>query len=46
MLKLIKLELKRNNIRTYLLASAVSCVILLGIIYFVASAAQLEDIAI
>lgn len=43
MLKLIKLELRRNNIRTYLLASAVSCVILLGIIYFIASAAQLED---
>ncbi|MDF2923522.1 MAG: hypothetical protein K0R57_2436 [Paenibacillaceae bacterium] len=43
MLKLIKLELKRNNIRTYLLASAISCVVLLGAIYFIASAAQLED---
>ncbi len=43
MMKLIKLELKRNNIRTYLLASAVSCVVLLGFIYLIANAAQLED---
>lgn len=43
MMKLIKLELKRNNIRTYLLASAVSCVFLLGFIYLIANAAQLED---
>lgn len=43
MMKLIKLELKRNNIRTYLVASAVSCVVLLGLIYFIAYVAQLED---
>lgn len=43
MMKLIKLELKRNNIRTYLLASAVLCIVLLGLIYFIAYAAQLED---
>lgn len=43
MMKLIKLELKRNNIRTYLLASAVSCAALLGFIYLIANAAQLED---
>lgn len=43
MMKLIKLELKRNNIRTYLVASAISCVVLLGLIYFIAFAAQLED---
>ncbi len=43
MMKLIKLELKRNNIRTYLLASAVSCVFLIGFIYLIANAAQLED---
>lgn len=43
MIKLIKLELKRNNIRTYLLASAVSCIVLLGFIYLIANAAQLED---
>lgn len=43
MLKLIKLELKRNNIRTYLVASAVSCVVLLGLIYFIAYVAQVED---
>ncbi len=43
MSKLIKLELKRNNLRTYLIASAVSCVVLLGLIYFIANVAQLED---
>ena len=43
MMKLIKLELRRNNIRTYLVSSAVSCVVLLGLIYFIAYAAQLED---
>ena len=43
MMKLIKLELKRNNIRTYLVASAISCVVLLGFIYLIAYAAQLED---
>lgn len=43
MLKLIKLELKRNNMRTFVVASAVSCMILLGLIYFIAYAAQLED---
>lgn len=43
MRKLIKLELKRNNLRTYLAASAVLCVVLLGSIYFIACAAQLED---
>ncbi len=43
MLKLIKLELKRNNIRVYLAVSAAACVILLSFIYFIASAAQLEN---
>lgn len=43
MLKLIRLELKRNSIRTYCMASAVSCVVLIGFIYFIASAAQIED---
>jgi len=42
-MKLIKLELKRNNIRTYLVASAVSCIVLLGLIYFIAYVAQQED---
>ena len=43
MLKLMRLELKRNNMRSYLMASAVSCVVLLGFIYFIAYAAQLGD---
>lgn len=43
MLNLMKLELKRNNIRTYLVSSAVSCAVLLGFIYFVAYTAQLGD---
>lgn len=43
MMKLIKLEFKRNNIRTYLVASAISCAVLLGFIYFIAYVAQLED---
>ena len=43
MIRLIKLELKRNNIRTYLVASAISCLVLLGFIYLIANAAQLED---
>lgn len=43
MMKLIELELKRNDIRTYLVASAVSCIVLLGFIYLIAYAAQLED---
>ncbi len=45
MMKLIKLELKRNNIRTYLLASAASSAFLLVFIYFIANAAQLENTA-
>jgi len=43
MLKLMKLELKRNNMRVYVVASAVCCILLLGLIYLIASAAQLED---
>lgn len=43
MLKLIKLELKRNNLRTYILAGIISCVVLLGFIYLFAVAAQEED---
>ncbi|WFR58114.1 ABC transporter permease [Anaerocolumna sp. AGMB13025] len=43
MKKLIKLELRRNNLRTYLVSSAVSCLVLLVLIYFIAYAAQLED---
>jgi hypothetical protein len=39
----MRLELKRNNIRTYVLASAVICLVLLGFIYLAANAAQLED---
>ncbi len=43
MLKLMKLELKRNNIRAYLAASALACAILLGFIYFIACTAQIEN---
>ncbi len=43
MLKLIKLELKRNNMRTYLLAGAVIFLLLLGFIYLIAIASHLED---
>lgn len=43
MLKLIKLELRRNNMHTYMAASAIACIVLLGFIYMIASAAQLED---
>lgn len=43
MLKLIRLEIKRNNMRTYMVASVVICIGLIGLIYFIACAAQLED---
>jgi len=43
MLKLIGLELKRNNIRTYVMASFIACIILLAFIYFVAYVAQVES---
>lgn len=43
MMKLIKMELKRNNTRTYVVSGAILCIVLLGLIYFIAFAAQLED---
>lgn len=43
MLKLIRLEIKRNNMRTYMVASVVICIVLIGLIYFISCAAQLED---
>ncbi len=43
MIKLMRLELKRNNVRQYLLASAVICLVLIGFTYLVAFASQLED---
>ena len=42
MLKLIGLELKRNDIRTYVAASAISCIVILAFLYFVAYVAQVE----
>lgn len=42
MLKLISLELKRNNIRAYVIANVIICAILLAFIYFVAYVAQVE----
>lgn len=43
MSKLIALELKRNNIRTYLVASGIACAVLLAFIYFVSYVAQVES---
>lgn len=43
MLKLIRLELKRNNIRGYVVASCISCAVLLMFIYFVSYVAQVES---
>lgn len=42
MIKLIGLELKRNNIRTYVAASALSCIALVAFIYFIAYVAQVD----
>lgn len=43
MSKLIALELKRNNIRTYLVTSGIACAVLLAFIYFVSYVAQVES---
>ncbi|KMK74427.1 ABC transporter permease [Alkalihalobacillus pseudalcaliphilus] len=43
MLKLISLELKRNNFRTYVMASLITFLILLVFTYFVAYVAQVES---
>lgn len=42
MLQLIKLELRRNNLRTYMTASAAIAVVMLGFIYLFAYAPRLE----
>ncbi len=42
MLKLVKLELKRTNIRNYLIASLIISVVMLGFTYLFAYAPQLE----
>lgn len=38
MLKLMKLELKRNNIKTYVIASVITCIIMIGFLYLFAYA--------
>lgn len=43
MLKLMRLELKRNHLRTYVVASIISCVVLLAFLYFAAYVAQVES---
>lgn len=43
MIKLIKLELKRNKINTYVTASIIACIIMIAFIYFVAYVAQVEN---
>lgn len=43
MSKLIALELKRNNMRTYLVTSGIACAVLLAFIYFVSYVAQVES---
>ncbi|MBF7050979.1 ABC transporter permease [Streptococcus sp. HF-2466] len=40
--KLIKLELKRNNIKTYVIASSVTFIVMLGFIYLFAYAPQIN----
>ena len=43
MLKLMRLELKRNKFRTYVVASVISCAVLLAFLYFAAFVAQVES---
>lgn len=42
MVKLMKLELKRNNIKTYIIASIITCIIMLGFIYLFAYAPHID----
>ncbi|QTL52386.1 MULTISPECIES: ABC transporter permease [Priestia] len=42
MIKLIKLELRRNNIRTYVIASIMIAIVMLGFLYLFAYAPKLE----
>lgn len=42
MLKLMKLEMKRNNIKTYVIASIITCIIMLGFIYLFAYAPHID----
>ncbi|MDM5249184.1 ABC transporter permease [Lysinibacillus sp. G4S2] len=43
MYKLMKLELRRNNLNTYMKISMIGCLFLIGFIYFVAVVAQVEN---
>ncbi len=42
MLKLIQLELKRNNIKTYIVASGITCIVMIGFIYLFAYAPHID----
>lgn len=39
----MKLELRRNNLRTYVWSSIIACIILIGFIYFVSVVAKVEN---
>ncbi|MGE8005461.1 ABC transporter permease [Lysinibacillus sp. NPDC093216] len=43
MFKLMKLELRRNNLNTYMRLSMIGCMFLIGFIYFVAIVAKVEN---
>lgn len=43
MLRLIKLELRRINLRNYLITTLILCIVLLAFTYFVANVAQIEQ---
>ena len=43
MIKLIKLELQRINLRPYFIGSTIFCIVLLVFTYFVAYVAQVEQ---
>jgi ABC-type transport system involved in multi-copper enzyme maturation permease subunit len=42
LLKFMKLELKRNNIKTYIIASVITCIVMLGFIYLFAYAPHID----
>ncbi len=42
MIKLMKLELKRNNIKTYVIAGAVTCIVMIAFLYLFAYAPHID----
>ncbi|MET3211568.1 UNVERIFIED_CONTAM: ABC-type transport system involved in multi-copper enzyme maturation permease subunit [Paenibacillus sp. PvR008] len=43
MLKLMKLELRRNKINSFIFASLIACIVLIGFIYFASVVAKIEN---